>query len=446
MGKKAPLKLKPDFSWVGEASESPRSIVLLSLDTVRADRLGVYGGRAEVPALSAFGGEGVRFEYAISHFPETALSHWSMMTGVLPEVHGNVPGNGGSLYRGPTLAEIAKEHGYATAAFIGGVTLTDEASGLARGFDVYDDSFTFSQEDMSRDGAEVTGKAMDWIKKQDGPYFLFVHYFDAHFPYTPAAPYDKKYDPAYAGSLDGSDASLRPYRDGGKQPSEQDLAHVLALYDGELSELDGKIEPLLGALGSDIVVAVTSDHGESFEHGYYFNHRAGLWDGVVRVPLLIRGPGVPAGSVVMDQVGLSDLLPTLLGLSGLPSDKRIQGSSLLPLLEGGVGGSSMVYSITDPWMPDPQFSVRTVSRKWISGEKSELVYDLSTDPGEESPSGGVPSFLSDSKQAYRSQVESLSSHQAEAPKPRFLSPEECSRLEALGYTTCQGPAQGHPPP
>ena len=436
--------MTPTLELVGEVAAAPRSIVLISLDTVRADRLAVYGGRAETPTLAALAARGAVFEQAISHFPETALSHWAMLSGVLPELHGNVPANRGSRYTGPTLAEIARSSGYTTGAFVGGVTLTDQSSGLSRGFDVYDDQFRLDPKDMRRPGAEVSHNAANWIRfsqQQQRPYFAFVHYFDAHFPYTPAPPWDTRYDPDYTGSLTGSDADLRPYRDGEKVPSAEDVAHVLALYDGELSELDALLAPVIEAAGPDALIIITSDHGESFEHDYYFNHRAGLWDGVTHVPWLIAGPGVPAGVRVAGQVGLIDVTPTALALAGLPHDARMQGTSRVPLLTApATPGAEAVYSITDPWLPDPQFAVRTPTHKRIEqrGGSVVLSYDLGADPAELQPAAAVPDALLGARGRYDAQVKALLPHQAhDTEQATPYSPEECALLEALGYMTCQ---------
>ncbi|MEC7987874.1 MAG: sulfatase [Myxococcota bacterium] len=433
---KSALKVEPTFSWTGESDPNPKSIVIISLDTVRADRLSVYGGRAETPNLQKMADAGLVCVQAVTHFPETALSHWSMMTGVMPLVHGNVPGNGGSIYKGPTLAEIAKKHGYSTGAFIGGVTLTDSASGLSRGFDVYDDRFTFSQEDMSRKGSEVTSRALQWIQKQKQPYFAFVHYFDAHFPYTPPPPWDTKYDPTYRGSIDGTDRVLRPYRDGQKEPSKRDVEHVLALYDGEISALDETIQPLLDGIDTDTIVVVTSDHGESFEHGYYFNHRAGLWDSVLRIPLIVRAPGIRGGVEIQEQVGLIDLVPTIVELAGIRGDSRMQGTSMLPLISAEPKGDVVHYANTDPWMPNPQFSVRNLSWKWIQQERANLVYSIANDPEEAVLSNDIPNVFSQSQADYKALISSLKDQQVSTSQKRHISKEECARLEALGYSTC----------
>lgn len=431
------------------ATNPARSVVLISLDTVRADHLGVYGGRAQTPVLTQFAAQGTRFETALTGFPETCVSHWSMMSGVLPQVHGNIPGNGGSLYQGPTLAELAAEAGLATGAIIGGITLQDGMCGLARGFDHYDDDYAFHRAD-TRPGEDVTQAAVRWIESQTGPYFAFVHYFDAHSPYTPGPPWDAAYDPDYAGSITGSMADLGIHGGGGgAELAADDLAHVVALYDGELSELDALLAPVLAAAGDDAIVVITADHGESFEHGYYFNHRAGLWDSVLRVPWLMRGPGVPVGKVVYEPVSLIDLLPTVTTLAGLPSDARVQGHDRGSLMAGARARPSPHYAMTDPWMPDPQFAVRTTAHKIIWQADGTLVYDLVRDPTESEPDVSVPSDLADARATHDRSVALLSAHQTAPPQQdRFISQQDRQKLEALGY---MDPAGGHrgpqgPPP
>ncbi|MFZ5475455.1 MAG: sulfatase [Myxococcota bacterium] len=420
--------------------EGARSIVWISLDTVRADRLAVYGGPAATPTLAKLAGESLVFEQAYSHFPETGLSHWSMLTGVLPEVHGNVPEKGDSAYTGPTAAEIAKANGYATAAFVGGVTLKSQSTGLQRGFDRYDDSFQFDPRDMKRDGDEVTRLAAAWIAEQEAPYLAFVHYFDAHFPYTP----DRADDPGYGGTLDGSDAALRPYRDG-KAIDPRDLEHVKKLYDAELTELDATLAPLLATLKGDEVVVVTADHGESFEHGYLFNHRGSLADGNLHVPLVVRVPGV-APARRAEQVGLIDLLPTVLEAAGLESDAPFQGKSVL-----AGGGRDVVWSRTDPWMagrcyidPGPLLAMRTPTRKVVwTGDGGARAFDLAADPGET-----TAIHAEETHADYDALVAAMKAH-TRALTPRGPPPPgQMEQLEALGYVQPgpPGPPPQGPPP
>lgn len=449
-----PFHATPTFELEGGASAAPRSIVLISLDTASAQHMGPYGGPAEMANLDAVAAAGARFDQAISHFPETCLSHWSMWTGVPPEAHGNAPGARGSETTVPTVAEIAGRHGYASAAFIGGVTLTDQACGFGRGFDEMDDRFPLDPLDMRRPARDVSARAARWIRAQEGPFVAFVHYFDAHFPYTPAPPWDTRYDPHYEGDLDGSDAVLRPYRDGQETPTERDVAHIAALYQGELSELDAQLSPVLEAAGPDAIVLVTSDHGESFSHGYWFNHRAGLWDEVTRVPLLLRGPGVPAGAVVSGQVGLIDVAPTLLALAGLPRDRRMAGRDLRPMLAGGGGARAVVHSTTDPAFPDPQLAVRTETRKTILRTGGTLVYDLVQDPGETRDLGPAGVDEAGLRAAHAEALAPFVASRVPAPAPPPMDPAEAARLEALGYLVPGGPpgpppgssGPAHPPP
>jgi len=424
-----------ELSLVGEPADAPKNILVISWDTTRADRLSVYGGRAETPNLAALAASGVRFDQAITHFPETALSHWTMLTGVEPPAHGDVPGTGGSQYRGPTLAEIAGAHGYATGAFVGGVTLTAQAAGLHRGFDRYDDDYDWYSSDLKRPASEVAGRAADWMKGQPGSWFAFVHFFDAHAPYQPPAPWDTRYDPDYTGPMDGSEGALRPYRDEGRRPvPPADLAHALALYDGELSWLDSWLPTLLDAAGPDTVVVLTADHGESFEHDYYFNHRGSMWDSTLHVPLIIRAPGAPAGATVGAQVALTDVAPTALALAGLPTDSKMQGRSLVPLMRGEGGGREVVYASTDPVMPDFQLAARSLTAKaiWRSGA-STLGYDLTTDAAEAADLGRAGPGLEAALGVWCEGLDAVGPLQREALERRHPLPQEIEQLILLGY-------------
>ena len=211
--------------------------------------------------------------------------------------------------------------------------MTDQASGFKRGFDVYDDQFPVDPKDMMREGTKVTEKVVSWIQQHritnpSQPFFVFAHYLMLIFPILQKHHMIPNMIQVIQGSIDGTDAVLRPYRDGKQEPSQRDIDYVKALYDGEISELDAKIGPLLQEVGEDCIVIVTSDHGESFEHGYYFNHRAGLWDGIIHVPLIIQVPEFQQKILFKEQVGLIDLTPTVLSFAGLPLDKNFQGRDL----------------------------------------------------------------------------------------------------------------------
>jgi len=415
------------------------SVLWISLDTVRADHLSLYGGRASCPNLQAVADEGLVFEQAISHFPETQFSHWSMLTGVLPEAHGNVPGTGGSAYTGPTIAELTVGAGYDTAAFIGGVTLLDRDCGLSRGFQLYDDQFVPDPLTQARPASEVTRAAVSWIETRQGPWFAFVHYFDAHFPYTPQR--SDLYDHDYHGTMDGTEATLAPHRDHGAPMAPRDLEHVVALYDAEITELDDALASLLAATGPDTMVVITSDHGESFENGYLFNHRSVLYDSVLHVPLIVKAPGLTPGRVAR-QVGLVDLLPTVATVAGLPLPKPIHGRSLLTRApDGGLqpasaahGEDSLLWARTDPWLPGALLAARGGDHKAIWDEHGQgRAYDLAADPSEleQLP---VPPQLSHAPNDYRLLLQQMAPLQRPLPlRVLPLDAAERLRLEALGY-------------
>jgi len=421
------------------------SVLLISLDTVSAEHLSLYGGPAKVPNLQALASRGTTFEHAISHFPETALSHWSLMTGVLPEVHGNVPATGDSRYTGPTLAERFSNKGYRTAAFIGGETLTNRSTGMSRGFQTYDDQYPWDRRDLKRPGQEVVASANTWMLERyrdNQPFFAFVHLFDAHFPYTPAPPWDTAYATGYAGKLTGEDADLRPYRDGLKTPTQEEIAHIASLYDGELSELDAIIAPLLDqAKDQNVIVVVTSDHGESFRHNYWFNHRGGLWDEITRVPLLMSGPKIPKGERRTGVVGLVDVAPTLLHLTGTPAFEDTHGKDLGNQLNGAETANQTAFSITDPWRNDPQFSARDAHHRLIAPYERGMPkldeassFDLKADPQENEPTAPLPERFESIGAVYQAKIQSLSAKwQGPEPEPRTQSSGEIERLKALGY-------------
>ena len=399
-----PFFATPDFQLVGGSGEH-HNVLIVSLDTVRADALKAWGGPVE-----GLPGEQVHTR-AYSHFPQTCLSHWTLMTGVLPALHGNTPANRGSLYTGPTFAEVANRVGFATGGFIGGQTLMDSQCGLSRGFDVYNDDFVIDPRDMRRHGKEVIGEASTWIQGQQGPWFAFVHLFDAHFPYTPER---DRFDTAYTGGINGDDSVLRPYRDGEKTPTPRDIEHVRALYDSEIAEMSEWLQPLWTAAGEDTLVLITADHGESFEHGYWFNHKDSLMEGVLHVPLLLSGPGVEAG-IQDTPIGLAQVAPMLLTLAGLPTDSRM--------------GTQLLVGITDPWDPAGTYQWAERSGNQLRIQSPDRVQCFSW-PGEQ-PQDCVGES---SHGFYSAYIKELWGSRTEPPKNAHpMTPDECERLKALGY-------------
>jgi arylsulfatase A-like enzyme/Tfp pilus assembly protein PilF len=349
------------------ASQQPTSrarpdILLVTIDTLRADRLGAYGYRpAKTPTLDRLATEGVRFADATAHAPLTLPSHVAILTARYPGTFGlRLNGMGTLPESAVTIAEQLKSAGYHTGAVVASAVL-NAAYGLNQGFDDYDDRIpapgtpTLSTAELQRPANDVTVAARRWIGAQKASWFLWVHYYDPHLPYDAPA--------RYAAAAPG-----RP-------------------YDAEVAFVDAEIGRLIEGLDiARTAVVVTSDHGESLgehgeaDHGYF------LYDSTLRVPLIVRAPGI-GPRVVAEQVRSIDIAPTLAQLAGLatPADPD-SGESLVPLMNGQ-SRREVPLSIAESWYPRLHFgwselkSARVGEWKYIAAPKTEL-YDLRTDAGE----------------------------------------------------------------
>lgn len=344
-----------------------RNVLVISIDTLRGDALGSYGGRAATPRLDALAASGARFTFAHAHAVVTLPSHTSLFTGLYPYQHGVRDNNGYRVRAGQaTLATRLKALGFATGAFVGAFPL-DQRFGLNQGFDVYDDrlpeagpSVDFALPERRAD--QVVSAATTWIGQQQTPWFSWVHVFDPHAPYRPPAPFDTQYaaDP-YAGEVAWTDAALAPLLD-----------H-------------------LRTLSRPTLVIVTADHGESLgEHGE-LTHGIFAYDATLRVPLIIAEvmPSAAAtstkGRVITSPVRHVDVVPTVLDVVGAPLDSTLSGTSLLDVIATGRGETrpsyfeSMTANLSRGWAP--LRGVLVDRDKYIDLPIVER-YDLSTDPGE----------------------------------------------------------------
>ncbi len=287
------------------------NILLITIDTLRADHLGCYGyTNVRTPAIDAMAARGVLFNKAFAHTPSTLPSHTNILLGLTPNAHG-VHDNSNFIVRDDflTMAEWLKAQGYVTGAFVGAFPL-DSRFGLTQGFDVYDDNYgSQGPTDMifvERKANVVVGNALEWLRGRTGPWFLWVHCFDPHQPYEPPEPFKSRFPD-------------RP-------------------YDGEISFVDSALEKVLAYLkGSGLegrtAVILTADHGESLgEHGEsthgYFAYNASL-----HVPLLLAFPGMGPRRVD-GSVSHIDIFPTLCDFLGETAPKGLQGRSLMPLIRG----------------------------------------------------------------------------------------------------------------
>ena len=368
LGRQRQVEPERSAGITGAAARSRAPIVLITVDTLRADRLGAYGStRGLTPAMDALAASGIRFDAAIAQVPLTLPSHATILTGAHPARHGVRTNDGFRLPPStPFLPELLQAGGYPTAAFIGGYPL-NRTTGLARGFDVYDDGFLREAADASAQGPverradEVVEAALGWLEARPPgePFFAWLHFFDPHTPYdAPAAPEAPRVPP----------------------------------YDGEVRYTDAAIGRLVDRLTARgllhrIVLVLTADHGESLgEHGER-THGTFLYDATIRVPLIVRLPGAAgAGRTIGAPVETADIAPTLAAIAGTSLPEPIDGRSLLELIDGAPGdperatyAESYYQHVLLGW--SPLRAIRTDRWKFVEAPRPEL-YDLRADPGE----------------------------------------------------------------
>lgn len=384
----------------------PRTVLLLSIDTLRADRLGIYGATSPpTPSIDTLGGESLVFETAWSPVPVTLPAHVSMLTGLLPPRHG-VRANGVHRLRQDVIlaTEPFRRAGFATAAFVGGYPL-HRSFGLAKGFDHYDDALHDARRayhPRERRGEEVVARALGWLGRQpmDQPVFLFVHLYDPHADYAPPPPFAERF---------------------AEQP-----------YDGEVAYVDSVVGALRAGLEAqgrwrEAVVALVADHGESLgEHGEE-THSLFLYESALRVPFLVKAPGLAPGRS-RRPASLVDVAPILLARAGLPPLQDIDG---LDVIVARDDGRDLYAETLVPYLEYGWAGLRALRRgdlKLIDGPGPEL-YDLRRDPGESrtlwpSPAGG------ELQRTVREIYGRFSSRRVE---PAELDAEARQALDSLGY-------------
>jgi choline-sulfatase len=409
---------------------APPNVILITLDTVRADRMGFLGSkRGLTPNLDTLARQSVVFTRAYSQVPLTAPSHATILTGTYPQFH---QVNDFQVPLAPELPyapQIMRTHGYHTAAFVGAIILDPSAKfapGFDRGFDTYDAGFQkwHSGEDRyhttERRGGEVVAHALAWLNQHPkGPFFMWVHLYDAHHPYDPPEPYKSKY--------------------------------ARAPYDGEIAYTDSAVGKFLSQLRArglydGAVIAVMADHGEALgDHGED-THGIFLYDETIHVPLVIKLPGASsAGKRIESRVGLVDVLPTILQAVGVAIPQEVQGESLLGMIQPVPTGSAAAIAATSPGRPayaetdyprraygwSALRALRTRKYLYIDAPRKEL-YDQVADPkaGHDlsSASTAVTSTLAGQLDAFRQKTSSS----GEAPKSA-VDPEAQQKLAALGY-------------
>jgi arylsulfatase A-like enzyme len=393
-----------------------RNALLIVVDTLRADRLECYGYRnVKTPVMNRLAEEGVLFQQAISQVPLTLPSHCSILTGLSPRSTGVRDQAGFSLANErTTLAELFKASGYETAAFISASVL-NSAGGLAQGFDVYSDLTNVTgkstEGETERRGDVVVTEALQWMLASGRkPFFVWIHLFEPHTPYSPPEPYKGQY-------------AASPY--------DGEVAYVDSLLGNLFSTLDER------KLEQKTTVLLTSDHGESLgEHGEQA-HGFFLYDATLRIPLILKDPSFSLRNrVVTDQVRSIDIAPTLIELFGLSKPAQIEGQSLVSLARGE-RESSPRTAFSETYFPfyhfewSPLRSLRTLNFKYIEAPKPEL-FDLSHDPTENQ------NVLGAKAEVARSLAEQLKRESANLPASPAAAPGAIrattgANLRSLGY-------------
>jgi arylsulfatase A-like enzyme len=396
-------------------SDDIRHVLLITLDTTRADRLGCYGyKKAVTPNLDSLAGQGIKFLNAYTHVPLTLPSHCSILTGTLPLYH-QVHNNGFYTLdeQIPTLAEVFLRAGYKTAAFVASFTV-DSRFGLDRGFQIYDDNFK-SDEILKnfrseRRAGEVVDAFLPWLNKNSNQgFFAWIHFFDPHLPYDPPSPFKESF------------------------PDRK--------YDGEIANMDSAIGVVIenlrkaGILDNTLIIVV-GDHGEALGEHKEIEHGLFLYEASMRVPLLfVCKNKLPTGRAVLAKVGLVDIMPTILKLASLPVPGTVQGISLLPWISGRKDGDRPTYIET--YYPRENFGWSEFKGlidgpwKFIQAPRPEL-YDLKNDPLEENNLFQKEPSVSRSMVKKLQDVIRMNSRSAPALKRNMSSADE-EKLRSLGY-------------
>lgn len=404
------LFLAPALLLSGCQPQPPPSLVLVTLDTVRPDRLGSYGSTLGLtPRLDELATESVRFADVSAQTPLTTPSHASILTGLLPRRHGIRNNESFRLDDSTaTLSTVLRDAGYQTAAFIGAFPL-ESRYGLDRGFDVYDQDFLRESRSQERSAADVLNAAESFLRGRDSkqPFFMWVHLFDAHTPYEAPEPFRER----HAGDGYGAE-----------------IAYLDATLGNFLDSLRGQ------GLLDRTVVSVVADHGEALgEHGES-THGALVYESTLRVPWLVRLPGGNLGGRLIDApVRALDVTPTLLGLLGAPALEDVDGVDLSPFLDGGsvpelaVYSESLYLSLLLGWAE--LRSLRRGSLKVIDGAREEA-FDLATDPQET-----TNLLLERRPEADRLFLELRQSDAKAAPGSALGGEKAVEQLAALGYVS-----------
>ncbi len=395
--------------------EAKLNVLLITLDTTRADRIGAYGwSKARTPNIDALAAGGVRFSRAYCPAPLTLPSHCSIMTGTYPLFH--KVRNNGSYYLGPeavTLGERLSDRGLLTSAFVASFNV-DSRFGVDQGFAVYDDRAddeqmlkTFRSE---RRGDKVADAFIGWLEANAGSrFFSWVHFYDPHMPHDPPSPYKEEF--------------------------------AADLYDGEVAFMDHELGRVVDALRAKgildrTLIVIAGDHGEALGEKEELDHGIFIYEASMKVPLIFfADKRLPAGRIVDTNVRLIDIMPSVLDMLGIPVNPEVQGTSLLPFIEGRQSGDLPCY--LESYYPPETYGWSELRGlvdgdwKFIRAPRSEL-YNLKTDPKEEKDLVGREAGTAARLNRKLDDIIKAATSKTE-PGRRTLSKDEEARLRSLGY-------------
>ncbi len=392
--------LKSDHQEKLAAIENSPNVILVTISSLRADHVSCLGyERQTTPNFDKFARDNILFTnvFATSSWQMPAMG--SIFTSLYPGEHQATHINNKLDQNVQTLAGILKENGYYTAGFGCNPRLTSDY-GFDKGFDFYDDysvdmmlsSMSFGQEDSidinkRRTNDLINDAVIRWLANNTHkPFFLSVHYYDNHWDYLPPPPYDTLFDPDYTGDIDGTEIAREPLYS--NRPSDEDVRHIIALYDGQVKQTDHDMGELLDFLKederfADSVIILTGDHGEQFyEHGHTSHH--GLFEELIRVPLAISAQDINVPNVINSFASGVDIMPTILDYTGIAVPDQCKGQSLKSLVENKHGSKRdcVFVEYTGGAVPDC-YAVRFERYKFIYEEGDIFAYDLKFDRGEQ---------------------------------------------------------------
>jgi len=440
------------------ASGNRHNVLLVTIDTLRADHLGVYGyKRSTSPRIDAIARTGTVFESAYTFWPKTRGSMAVMLTGRRPSRNGYSKTHPVLLDFNPTLASVLKEAGYRTAAIVDNPNVAAQ-NGYAKGFDSYRESWEEGALATEADRMRaITDGAIAFLRgaSPERPFFLWVHYVNPHAPYTPSPPFDTIFrGPA---AVAGPRLRVVPGFHGGIPKrwavrGQDRLGYYVAQYDGEIAAVDQEVGRIMDALeatagGKKTVMVLTSDHGESLgEHDYYFDHGEDLFEPSLAVPLVVKVPGGKAGVRSRVFASTLDVAPTVLDAVKVSYPPELGGISLLGELVGKTAaGRERLFAQNDrnlvaTW--DRRFKI--VGTPTDDGMRYAL-YDRASDSGEtRDVSKARPDELNAQRRVLEAFMEASEREWAQTrrllgspPPPTKLSPEACQKLESLGYVVAE---------